>query len=1107
MVPQRAVDWLDLKGTQREAALVDGEDVLLRAGAGTGKTRTLVGRYLTLLERGANPQSIAAITFTEKAAREMRNRIRQAIEMQASRAGPAEADRLRQLAGSMDGARIGTIHSLCAEILRTHPAQAALDPEFEVMDEGEAAILQREVIEQIISEVANDRQMATVFRYFSVWGLRRLLVDMMSARLDIAIDGAQPADDINPATSLIAALIDFRDSDDFRQSIGTLRKIQADGYFESEATDTMASMATDVLIQLDAHLEALERGRLIPACQRLFAARQRAQRGVGRADGPARSAVDRWIAAYDRMIDPWLGGGEKSDLPPSAELEETYAEVNRATNRVFERAREVYLATLKRRSALDFDALEAGAGSLLKRPSIARIWQAKLRFVLVDEFQDTNARQRQMIEALVADRPGKLFVVGDAQQSIYRFRGADVTVFRQLGEAIGERGRALALDRTYRQHPGLLAALDELLTPFFQKGDDGRLFQIPYRPLKSSRGQSREATQPPFIEFVLGVGENASAARPVAAAALVQRLHELRRRGDIAAWDEVALLFRASTGFPWYEDALEQAGIPYVTVAGRGFFDRPEIREVVNMLRALAEPWNDAAMVGFLRSAAIGMTDGGIFRLRYSPDGPQALADSIRQLRLDEPGDETARQRAIACLDALQPLVDRLPVASLLKRLIDWTDARAMLATIGQRPWANLDKLLSDARSSELTRVREFLAYLDVLKDVGVREGEAAADPLGAVRLMTIHKAKGLEFPTVVLADAGYGGRRPSQPYYTIPNAGTVVRADLLDGDSLIYRWAKAEDDARESAEEARLLYVALTRAKEEVLISGHIALRKRGPSAPGWLGDLLAKAGIQPETMLGERAGTAGAERADALESGSFGWSLATKARVDRPAEETAESSWPVESGRPLYRSIEQTQTQESDDDLDEEPARAWRATGKTRPPASVVGVLVHRAIERWTFPPDERLEGLLTTSAFGEGLVEGSQQREAIETARQLLSRFKSHSLWQSIDANPVRYHELPFTYQPAGHLPDSGAFDLVYRDSEGWQVLDFKTDHLRDEEALELAIEDHRHQMERYQRAAHQLLGGSVATALVFLDYRGEVKVSPITTAGERGRAELS
>ncbi|MGA9532212.1 MAG: UvrD-helicase domain-containing protein [Anaerolineales bacterium] len=1103
MVTQTAVDWLALAGAQREAAIAQGEDVLLRAGAGTGKTRTLVGRYLTLLERGASPPRIAAITFTEKAAREMRNRIRGAIERQASAADPTDTERLRLLASSMDAARIGTIHSLCAEILRTHPAEAGLDPEFEVLDEGAAAILQREMIERTLGEVADNPTLAEIYRYFSVWGLRRLLTDMLGARLDVAA-APDSSDDGEHAPRLMAAMAAFHDSEEVRHSIETLQTIRADGYFEEEATESMATMALDITKHLDDHLEALGRDQLIPACLALFSARQRAKRGIGKSEGPARQAVDQWISAYDRMIDPWLGGSSKSDKPPNAELEEMSAHIDELAKRVFERARDLYTTALEERSSLDFDALEAGATSLLHQPAIAKSWQAKLEHILVDEFQDTNARQREMIEALVADRPGKLFVVGDAQQSIYRFRGADVTVFRQLGDAIGERGRVLALDRTYRQHPKLLSGLDRLLEPVFEMEMGDRLFRVPYRPLESNRDRPRTTTKPPFIEFVLGVGENASAARPIAAAALVQRLLELNRQESFAGWDDVALLFRASTGFPWYEDALERAGIPYVTIAGRGFFDRPEIREIVNMLRALAEPWNDAAMVGFLRSAAVGMTDAAIFRLRYRPNGPEPLADAVRHQQLDDPEDESARQRAIACLDDLQPLVDRLPVASLLKRLIDWTDARAMLATIGQRPWANLDKLLADARASELTRVREFLEYLDVLKDVGVREGEAAADAEGAVTLLTIHKAKGLEFPTVVLADAGYAGRHRGQPYYPIAGTGPAVRADQLEDASLAYRWAKAEDDAREEAEEARLLYVALTRAMERVLVSGHLTLRQSGPSAPGWLGGLLDRAGIQPEVVPAGPEQAAAAGGGPAMQNDEFGWSLATEVELDRLIIEHDEMAWPADRGRPLYRPIERTHAEDTDEGLDDDPARGWRATGRSRPPASVVGVLVHRAIERWAFPPNERLDGLLSASAFGEGLVESSQQQEAIGTARQLLARFKSHPLWQAIDSSTDRYHELPFTYQPAGHPPDSGAFDLVYRNENGWQLLDFKTDHLRDEESLEHAVIEHRSQLDRYQRAASRLLGGSVGTALVFLDYQGEVQVTPMSIEARDGSA---
>ena len=297
------------------------------------------------------------------------------------------------------------------------------------------------------------------------------------------------------------------------------------------------------------------------------------------------------------------------------------------------------------------------------------------------------------------------------------------------------------------------------------QADPDKPFHIPYAPLRSERKEARAKMQAPFIECILGVGEDAVSARPAAAQALASRLSELYATGEIRSWDEVAMLFRASTPFSIYEQALEEAGIPFVTVAGRGFYDRPEVRDVLNLLRALADPWDDQAMVGLLRSPAFGVSDVGIYQLRCPQGKPIPIQKALHSdLSALSTMDQEHVRRAQDILDELLPLVDRLPISELLKRLLDRCDYRAILATntnLGDRSrlWRNVDKLIGDAQVSGLVGVRAFLEYITTMRDVGAREGEAASEAEGSVRLMTIHKAKGLEFPIVVLADAA---RRPN---------------------------------------------------------------------------------------------------------------------------------------------------------------------------------------------------------------------------------------------------------------------------------------------------------------------------------------------------------
>jgi ATP-dependent exoDNAse (exonuclease V) beta subunit len=208
------------------------------------------------------------------------------------------------------------------------------------------------------------------------------------------------------------------------------------------------------------------------------------------------------------------------------------------------------------------------------------------------------------------------------------------------------------------------------------------------------------------------------------------------------------------------------------------------------------------------------------------------------------------------------------------------------------------------------------------------------------------------------------------------------------------------------------------------------------------------------------------------------------------------AEVKWPSSAEKPLYQPIVSAAGEEIDAGLDEEPARDWRATGaRISPPAPVVGLLVHRALEDWLFPGDEGLEMLLETAALREGLVDPRQCKGAIRAARRLLARLRAHPLWTEIDGADERHHEVAYAYPSPSGRPEYGVIDLLYRAGEGWMLIDFKIDDIGDGEMLAEAIERHSPQIQRYARAARSLLGASVQAELCFLDYMGEVRVESV------------
>jgi len=1186
------------KGRQEQAATDPNPAIAVTAGAGSGKTLSLVGRYLHLLEQGYPLRSILAITFTEKAAREMRSKIRGALSHVST--DSTHGGGIQQIHPSsfilhlsnLDSARISTIHSLCAEILRAHPAEAGLDPAFEVLEEGLAAAMQAEAIDSALAWAAADEQSAALFEPFKENELREILKALLSRRLDVSFlytdytEGADlekekirenPRNPSNPCTGFAFALKSYLtthlDSPAWLDCLADLSSRRADS-----PDDKLELARRAVLLRWDEIQSACAAQNWDAVLSALAALRKSIDTRGGKKDAWDESdldAVREEMAALKYIYDEHLKFlAEKARFA----LDEQVAAHLPALLRLFDQTLREYGHRKDERSGLDFDDLEGLTARLLAgHPEVCARLKSELRAVLVDEFQDTNNRQRQIVYALTGFNPDSkvsrlsnaqsqetlessakvdLFVVGDSKQSIYKFRSADVTVFRRVQSEIqSSGGLSLELDLTFRAHKPLLETLNSLLAPILGESDDpARPYAVPFAPLRAYRQVPvRENIQPPYVEFHLGLGENAEEGRLAAAQALSRRLRQLHETEGFG-WGEMALLFRSSTAFAVYETALEDAAIPFVTVAGRGFYERPEIRDLLNALAAIADPSDDLALAGLLRSPVFALSDADIYRLRF-PDpaspNPAKLLDSIKQHNTEQVDTYTGKQvdtsltqrntqHAIdssfilhlsSLLDELHALAGRAPAAAVLKRLLDLTDYRATLRLAslpgGARMIRNVEKLLADAHRSRLVSLTDFLAYVQTLRDVGLREGEAPADPSpsaddatgsgGAVQLMTVHKAKGLEFPLTVIADAAYEHRGSTGKTLLHPELGLLL--DLKDGDFHPAAWQLSSRlaDELDDAEDCRLLYVAATRAKEKLLISGHVKLKKDGAlTLNGWLERFGAVVGLDEIRMDGEMS----TPRAFPAKLGGISLALhpvstVTASDAPLPAPVSTDSPLPKGDGlgrRPACASAagtgepgegvmadllaplappvpvadEKTRAREADP-----PQRVWRVVStarRPRAPAWVVGKLVHECLRRWRFP-DDRFENFLRPFAIESGLTDPAEIHAAIQESRRLLERFRAHSLFKEMDA-AERHHEVPY-FLPEGR----GVIDLLYRTPDGWFIIDFKTDEVRSDEEAQFTIrrEGYDRQVARYAQAIAAQLGActepsrsvQAKTRLVFLN----------------------
>ncbi len=746
-------DGAGLTAEQAHAVARRTESLLLSAAAGSGKTSVLVERFVAAVrEDGVAPGRILAITFTERAAGELRARVRaRLLEL-----GDREAAR------DTEAAFVGTFHGFCARLLRAHALAAGLDPAFTILDEGLAGRLRELAFGQAVREfLAGER---------------------------------------------------------------------------SEAVDLLAAYGVDrVRAMLEqVHGELRSRGRRLPRLP------------------SAREEVD--AARACELLDELLHG-----------FGVAYEQIKHA------------------RGAVDFDDLELLARELLlEREGVRAAWSDRFELLMVDEFQDTNHRQLGILAAL--DR-GNLFTVGDELQSIYGFRHADVSLFRARRGELEELGGSLRLTRNFRSREALLDVVNAVFGERFAG----------YTPLLAGRAQAPPAehggepaveaswagTEEPPVELLLtdvrGWEEREDLAGPIAAGLpaaqlwrqaearmLAQRVAELVHGGRARA-EEVVVLMRAAGDLEVFERALQLCGLRTLAAVG-AFWGHLQIGDLLAYLRALANPLDESALYAVLASPLAGC----------SRDCLALLADAARAgrrgvwetaLAAVEGGEEGLEiELAPADGDALASFCTRLrqeraaasrrTLAELIERAIDASGYREHVLGLdwAERRLANVHKLLRLARRFEAGEGRDLRGFLDHVEHL---QGAVGAEPDApvegvepdAVRLMTIHAAKGLEFPVVCLADLG---RQPNiqTPDLLVDGERVGLRLVRLDGagssPTLDYEELSQERRAREAEEEDRILYVAMTRARERLLLSGAVDFERwpasrQAPTAISWLGPALS--------------------------------------------------------------------------------------------------------------------------------------------------------------------------------------------------------------------------------------------------------------------------
>jgi ATP-dependent exoDNAse (exonuclease V) beta subunit len=774
---------------QQLAAVEAGGEVFVSAGAGTGKTAVLVERVVrAVCDRGLDVDSILVITYTRRAAGELRTRIRAAL---------AERGR-HDLARRLDGAWISTIHGFCARLLKAYPLAAGLDPRFRELDEAQGAVLRSEAFREALAEfcAGDDPQRLELLATYGSDRLRRMLTSVYET-----LRAAGRELDLEVASR-----------PELGERVEDLRTAAASLASEPDATDAQRRTAAELL-------ELLDRDQRPDRLMNLAGFKARGDRAAGYSEALAaveQAALDE-AAARDRAL--------------LQELLTLFA------------AR--YADAKARESALDFEDLQLEARDLLRsQPELREREQARFRSILVDEFQDTNRLQTEIVDLLRTPET-ELFVVGDEFQSIYGFRHADVQVFRERREAVEQ---PLSLTLNYRSRPEVLAAVNELFGAHF-----GSEFQ--------ELAAASEFPDPVFghpVELLVTDKESYKDSgvhwRRGEARAVARRVRELVDRGA-ATPGEVVLLFAAGTDAEWYEDELRRVGLPTYRATGKGYFGQQQVVDLLMYLRLLHNRYDDAALLSVLASPFVGVSNDALALLRRVASKRPLFAGLEHALppglgERDERLMRAFRQR----YDRLVEAMPRLSLERLCEQVVaehDY-DLAVLAQWDGRRRYANLRKLARLARSYEELRgadVEGFVRFVAEQEAIGTRELEAVAEEEGAdaVRLLTIHAAKGLEFKVVIVADAGRDRVPPSPDEilalpdgrfgFRVADPVTAKRRGAFD-----YEAVKEARQEAERAERLRLYYVALTRAKERLIVSGSVDLgsEREVPTPIAWVLDRL---------------------------------------------------------------------------------------------------------------------------------------------------------------------------------------------------------------------------------------------------------------------------
>ena len=1092
--------------------------VFIEAGAGTGKTTAIVDRVVAMVANATiELRDLAAITFTEAAASELRDRIRHRLERAAAGHDPlvptdAGQERCRVALGQLDDAALSTLHGFAQRILTEHPLEAGLPMSFEVLDDIQARVSFEQRWAAFVDEIYADETLTPLLLRGLVLGLGPDQLHDIARTLDEHHDRLP-----EPISDLITA-----DAFDELVATGTARIRDGFSYLFTQRREHCRG---------DEDLLALHLDSLVAGHEQLVAATEVLDILEALRDLPVLKCGRGRKAAWSVPIEEVRARSAELELTvDELQLSLRHAVLTTLLHRVFAFVRAG--AEARRRSgALEFQDLLVLTRNLLRNdPEVRDALSARWQCLFLDEFQDTDPLQIEIAVLLATDdpaastlawtemrvRPGALVVVGDPKQSIYRFRRADLGVYHDAQARLGLDRHDLV--ENFRSVPGILDFVNVVHAHLLVEDPGVQAAHVALHAARAPLG-----TGPAVRILGSGVDANIDEVREVEAteiAELVRRIHDEQwpvqsgpqpdsQRGDEigsrpARYQDIALLIPSRAVLPDLEDAFERAGIPVRVESQSLLFATAEVRDLLAALSAIDDPTDEIAVVAALRSPAFGCSDAELFEF--------VRHHGHWDYRQDPPADLDPTHPVVAGLAALLSFWEQRWWRSVSETVEAVIRERRSLELALARPiprdhWRRVRYLLDQARAWDDAgdaSLRAFVEWVQQQADERARVLESVAPEPDddAVRILTVHGAKGLEFPIVILAGLNAIPPNTVRGVVWTPNGAEFGCGVKSAGDRSRRTWtntpgyptADARENAHDAAERLRLLYVAMTRAQDHLVLSLHHKSERTSRCPAAKIAESLAKSAGQAvyetlsipashrQSSSPASGRTSGASKSPSPISSTTGTQLPGPADREQWLEHRQERL--RIAGRPASiaataLAIHPPDPRDldgfSDDDGFLDAEEAGRPPWRRGRAGTAIGRAVHAVLQTIDLASGDHIE----TTARAQASAEQIPAREA-EIASLADGLRRAPTVQAALTPGNRYWREVPVAAEVEGVLVE-GFIDLLIETADGLTIVDYKTDRAPHDDDLDLALARYTPQGAAYALALETALGRTVSTCV--------------------------